>query len=271
MQNNPTPPVFDPEIISGLRAKQLDLLHAVEAICKKHDIQYWLDFGTLLGAKREGTFIPWDDDIDISMPMDDYKKFLSIAPSELPAQMLLQTSSNDPEYKQCYAKIRDLNSTFLSAHNERTSHYGIYIDIFPSYEYPLMPYKLRKIFLYITGRSYASAFVTEKYRLINALAYYFMKVIWFFLRPLSNKTYGQTPEDNWYYYAVPAKYIFPLETIHFADGIYPAPRNPHEYLTVMYGDYMTPPPVDQQKREVHAKLILPNVSYEEYTKRAQPD
>ena len=60
----------------------LEILKTIDKVCKKHNIEYWLDFGTLLGAVRHGGFIPWDDDVDICMMAKDYEKFCAVAEQE---------------------------------------------------------------------------------------------------------------------------------------------------------------------------------------------
>ena len=72
----------------------LDMLVEFDAICKKHNLKYWLDSGTLLGAVRHQGFIPWDDDIDLSMPVEDYNRFKEIATSELSEDIFFQTKEH---------------------------------------------------------------------------------------------------------------------------------------------------------------------------------
>ena len=63
---------------------QLKILSYIDAICKKHGLSYFADFGTMLGAVREGGYIPWDDDLDIGMLRADFEKFKVYAQTELP-------------------------------------------------------------------------------------------------------------------------------------------------------------------------------------------
>ncbi|MGK6603265.1 LicD family protein [Proteus mirabilis] len=85
-----------------LRKKQLKMLKGlieIHRICQLHNINYWLDAGTLLGAVRHSGFIPWDDDIDICMFRDDYNKFINIAKYELNTNdFFLQTVTTDKDY-----------------------------------------------------------------------------------------------------------------------------------------------------------------------------
>ena len=66
---------FKQQQLRRCQLKQLTILEEIDRICRKHNITYWLDGGTLLGAVRHGGFIPWDDDIDIAMPLDDARRF----------------------------------------------------------------------------------------------------------------------------------------------------------------------------------------------------
>ena len=65
-------------------AAQLTVLAEIDKVCKKYDIPWYADCGTLLGGVRHGGFIPWDDDMDICMLRHDYIKFISVAKDELP-------------------------------------------------------------------------------------------------------------------------------------------------------------------------------------------
>ena len=123
-------------VANNLRAcqlKQLSILEEVDLICKKHHINYWLDGGTLLGAMRHGGFIPWDDDIDIGMTLEDLQRFIEIAPKELSPTLFLQTPQTDPYNKEPITKIRDLNSLYIESGDTFSHEFqeGLYFDIFP--------------------------------------------------------------------------------------------------------------------------------------------
>lgn len=75
-------------------AAQMEVLREIDRICKKHGIQYFADSGTLLGAVRHKGFIPWDDDIDIAMTRDEYRKFFTVALKELPEGWIIRDWSN---------------------------------------------------------------------------------------------------------------------------------------------------------------------------------
>ena len=143
------------ERLRECQLKQLAILKEIDRICQKHGILYWLDGGTLLGAKRHGGFIPWDDDIDIAMGRDDLKRFETVAPAELPASLFLQTPKSDPNNGPII-KVRDLNSLYLEHGDDFESGYvkGIYVDIFPFDKIPKQRWLERlqhKIVFFLNG------------------------------------------------------------------------------------------------------------------------
>ena len=101
--------------LRNCQLKQLSILEEVDRICRKHEIPYWLDGGSLLGAVRHGGFIPWDDDIDLGMRLEDLKRFIQVAPAELGENLFLQTPESDSSSKEPIIKIHDLNSLYLES------------------------------------------------------------------------------------------------------------------------------------------------------------
>ena len=122
---------------SNLRRAQLrmvDMLKFIDEFCTKHNITYWLDYGTLLGAARHGGFIPWDDDTDIAMPIKDLLKFKKLLLKEgLPQELALQCKETDSYYWINWITLRDLNSKQIRMDDntilEECKFKGIYIDI----------------------------------------------------------------------------------------------------------------------------------------------
>lgn len=117
-------------------AVELDLLAEFDRVCKKHNIKYCADGGTLLGAVRHHGMIPWDDDIDIAMLRSDFEKLNSIATSEFKAPYFWQTDETDPGSARGHAQLRNsLTTGILKNEYEvyRNNNYnqGIFIDIFP--------------------------------------------------------------------------------------------------------------------------------------------
>ena len=82
-------------------------------ICKKNNLQYFLLHGSCIGAVRHKGFIPWDDDIDVGMPREDYDRFTEIAKDQLPMHLFFQTFETDPEYPTAFGKIRNSNTTYF--------------------------------------------------------------------------------------------------------------------------------------------------------------
>ena len=118
--------------LDAIQQVLLAYLLEVDRICKKHNIQWYLGGGTMLGAARHKGFIPWDDDVDIMMLREDYDKFLEVAPAELPEGMILNDPKKDKYYNYAYAKLRLTDTVFATdfSKNHKNMSNGFAFDIF---------------------------------------------------------------------------------------------------------------------------------------------
>lgn len=140
-----------------LQLKILDMVKEIDAICKKHKINYYLAYGSVLGAIRHKGFIPWDDDFDIMLKYDDYNKFIEVCKKELDSnKYFVQTLDTDPNYYLSFGKIRNIQTTLIEEtnKNERMIN-GVYIDVFPLVGYPKS--KVKQIILKINRAFVLSA------------------------------------------------------------------------------------------------------------------
>lgn len=110
---------------------ELQLLAKFDEVCKKYNLTYFAEYGTLLGAVRHKGFVPWDDDIDINMFRDDYMKLLEIAPYEFTEPYILQNTYNGL-IVQAFSKLRDSRTTGIEYTDmDIDFNQGIFIDILP--------------------------------------------------------------------------------------------------------------------------------------------
>ena len=84
----------------------LEILEVIDEFCKKHNLKYYLGEGTLLGAVRHEGFIPWDDDIDLFMPREDYEKFFELAKTGLPEGYVVDTPETNPKHWTIFSHVQ---------------------------------------------------------------------------------------------------------------------------------------------------------------------
>lgn len=125
-------------------AVELDLLQCFINVCEKNGLRYFMDGGTLLGAARHHGFVPWDNDIDMGMPLEDYLKLREIAGNEFKAPYLFQSEYDFARGGKVslFSKLRNTGTTaiFRVEFDKKFSHnQGIFIDIFPMYGMPPAP------------------------------------------------------------------------------------------------------------------------------------
>ena len=247
--------------------KQLSILEDIDRICRKHNIGYWLDGGSLLGAVRHGGFIPWDDDIDIAMTLDDAQRFAEVAPAELRSTLKLQTPETEPT-REPIMKVRDQNSFYVEGCEDFSLPYskGLFVDIFPFIDYPDVSKSFCKKFGKGMSKCYSILHHSHQYswRATAELFYFgalyaYYRLRWALAFALKRKgTYMSNVLINNGYGIMHRKdSIFPLSTIEFEGKQFMAPANPDAYLTDLYRDYMQIPP--KEKQVVHAVFVLPEL------------
>lgn len=253
--------------------KQVEILDAIDAVCRKYDIEYWLDAGTLLGAVRHEGFIPWDDDIDIAMRSEDVDRFVVAAQRDLPKHLFVQTPDNEPT-KEPLVKVRDLNSFFVEGSDNFDAAYekGIFVDIFPFVEFPDVSEQFIRRVTKPIARSRAILHKAHYYswRSCIELIWFSTKLLCFkaiwkiagTLRPASKgKRTGYRVINNGCGNSHLRTSVWPLTTIKFEGKHYPAPHDVDAYLSDLFHNYMQIPPPEQ--RQIHSVFFMPQLVEEE--------
>jgi len=236
----------------GMRQCQmvmLRMLKIVDHLCAKHNISYFLNGGTLLGAIRHKGFIPWDDDLDIGMTRANYEKFVKLAVPELPYDIFFQSDETDKHFPACHiieAKLRDKYSSYQRRNEDKNAWLrwqdGLQIDI-AVFDRSYLPHNF---FIYLQNR--ALVFFCQKKgnnaraKVQNFIVQYFPFSLVYassFINTMKMITAGT--------YYIKANEISKVIKTQFEDMEVPVPIGWHNYLTRRYGNYMQPPPVEKQK------------------------
>ena len=289
---------MSPEQIQKTQLLASKMLTAFERICQRHGLRYYVSAGSLLGAARHGGPIPWDDDVDVTMPRPDYEKFIQIAQNELPDDMVLPPD-NFP-YGFHRMQIRGTEITRLV---RQKGPHGVFLDILPLdgaapsqrlkkmhklpnrillncmnakvRPLPLMTLDILRIYECVK-RLIIICFVPKKL------------MAWLWKRVATRYDTGTAKE----WVCLPGLYGYELECfpkeywgepawLRYEGREIPVMREWEKYLTAHYGDYMMPTPV--LCRRTHPILAIDLGRYEamtvqeiqkeveEWKNRAQPE
>ena len=114
-----------------LKIVEFNILKDVACFCRMHNIRYFLCGGTLLGAIRHNGFIPWDDDIDIMMPREDYQRFFKLY-NRSNSRYRADSLDNNPDWHMAFGRVGDTETIlFENTLKKKYSKYHAFIDVFP--------------------------------------------------------------------------------------------------------------------------------------------
>lgn len=269
-----------------LKVVQIELLKNFIQICNKYDLQYYMAGGSCLGAVRHKGFIPWDDDIDVLMPRSDYDTFMDIAQKELPKNLFLQTFKTDPDYYMCYAKIRNSDTTFIETPCKNINiNHGVYIDIFPLDGFTENKFKQKMFFAAKAAYQYRISkvfYLPDQHPESKSL---FKKVLkelimsackdlhhtvckcdrLFRKYGIQNSELVASHNGAWAQKEIMPKSYFGKGTKGIFEDIQVIlPEKYDAYLTALYGDYMTPPPLEKQISHHYCEVIDTERAYTYY-------
>ena len=243
-----------------MRSISFEVFKFFDYVCSKHNIEYWIDFGTLLGAVRHEGFIPWDDDLDVGMMRSDYLRFIDVIQEEIDNSGLIDTVA---VFK---VDVRDrISRRWFQIEFRRPEFRGkfIGIDIFP-YDYIANPeedleerfYKSRaKFFKRRTDGLTINQVVEKLYSELNLD----LKRQDYLISGVEDLR-GTGPVDYYPFVVLETDKIFPFKEVKFGEKTYKAPNDIDYYLKKIYGNrYMEIPNKIHDHRRLNRYVKQKNI------------
>ena len=263
----------------------LDIFKATSRIADEHKIAFYAVGGTCLGAIRHQGFIPWDDDIDIAVPIEDYELFLDILRNELPDFYTIRFMDYSEHYGNIFAKVIDERTTMIEKleYAYPDSYKGVFLDIMPLSGMPSNPVArrlfCRKVNIYrilndirrFKSEELDLSWKKKLWPVIRTFdriipVDYFSKK-WFAM--LKRYPYRTCKYTGYVWWFDVLRLIYPKEVfgkptpLKFEDTTMYCPEQWNLLLNQQFGDYMSPPPKNKQK-PIHKGTIDLNHSYHDY-------
>lgn len=279
--------------MNDVQKKELEVLKEFIRVCEKHNLTYFLIGGSALGAIRHKGFIPWDDDIDVGMPREDYDKYLELQHEYDGTPYFIQTFKTDPCYVYNFAKLRDSSTTYIEYiyKNFRINH-GVWIDIFPIdgiSKKMVEPKKLAKKIRHLWVQVWLAFLpaLRRKVRketwfkdiLLNIVAglFYIFDIAHYRNKKIERIVHkipfaesvmaGNCFGFNMKKEAMDSNIFRSVIKVPFEDIEVNIMKDYDTYLHNIYGDYMTPPPPDKQVGHHYNRGLDLNMGYDEYMRK----
>ena len=247
--------------LDEIKQEELEILCWFDSYCREHNLRYSLAYGTLLGAVRHKGFIPWDDDVDVMMPREDYDRFIKECPQNETVPVFLLHPKTHARYPYPFIKLVSKRTFLIERRLKepyRVPEMGIWIDIMPvdfvsseaDYLSVLSDCKLLGNMIWKRVPKHFIKRVTRPLwePVVNMLRPSVREL----LTKIDNEAkHGPSNNMGVSIWGEGLKEIFPssiwdkMEAYSFEGHFFKAVKA-DGYLTAMYGDYMQPPPEDER-------------------------
>lgn len=254
---------YIPGMVKRAWGAEFKVLSEIDRICKKHKIQYFISAGTLLGAVREGNFIPWDDDLDVIMLRDDYQKFAQVAVEELPKPLVFSFGKGGESARENLAAVGVAEMRFREETLRKFCEYPypIGVDVFvlddlakdpdaEAYRKEVLEMLGTMISVVEKGKEKNRAVQKELRRIEELLQVHFLEEedllvqLYRLFHLVCREFNGEGEEVAFLPYQMHHPEIkFPktafqgVKFLSFCGNLLPAPRDYDTFLKVIYGDY----------------------------------
>lgn len=242
--------------INEVKDIQISILRKVANFCDKHELQYSIAAGTLIGAVRHKGYIPWDDDIDIMMPRAHYDRLMNEFSDE---SLTLFNHNNYPKYNYPFAKIAQKNTKLVELDYDYSQYFGVNIDVFPIDGFPNENHDIQKhmsnithyrkiLALKLEGKVEGRGFIKQTMFNVLKCIYSFRYLNEKITKIASKYPFAESNLSGVSVWGYGEREICPTEIYHntieieFENDKFKAIKDFDIYLTNVYGDYMKLPP-----------------------------
>lgn len=254
------------------------MLRDLDSVCKANGIDYMLFSGTALGAVRHHGFIPWDDDLDVIMPRNQYDRFLDIAEEAFDREKYFVQREFGEHWPMQFSKLRLNNTACIEKYRAKDPemHQGIYIDIFPADN--LSDKRAGRLLQFASSKVViAKCLYSRGYETDSLLKKAFMQLCRLLpVEPFWNicvlKGAGSSEKVHTFFgggskykkSVFERRFFEETAEMTFEDFLFPVSEHYDEMLTTMYGDYKKIPDASGRLSKKHVAILDLNNSYAKY-------